>query len=406
MRRFLPVQVSLALVLLVVPWSTGGYSVALGLCLLTSLIALRKDSFSRRHPFLIPSLVWVAALVLSFWWSDAPRAGDEARTYYPFLLVFIASAAISSRRQGWLLMIVFLVSAVVAAVAAVAEHYLSIGVPARNGRYSGNVTIVTYAMIMVNGYVSCALMYCYAERWWSRVVLISSGLLMLAAIDLNGTRAAILAVGVAICAIFVMLPDRRKRLLAFMSPILLLLVLLPNSKLYERFASQAEQFNFEDDKIDIRQTLWVSAWRMTKANPVMGVGVGGFRPERDRMFSDGEMEGYPLPGPGYDHAHNVPLHIAASMGLLGLAAAIYWFGSYPLWFVRRRRSCAPAATLAVAMVMVVLAFGTLETSLLNSRTTGVLAICIGAAVGITRAESDGAPGSPALASSDTSPPEA
>lgn len=386
MKRYLPVQISLGLVLLIVPWSTGGYSIAMALALFTSLIAMRRDSLAERHPFLIPSLVWVAALVVSFFWSDAARAGDEARTYYPFLLVFLASSAVSTRSQGRKLMMVYLFSAIVAAVAAVLEHYWSIGVEGQNGRYSGHLTIVTYAMIVVNGYIVSALMFCYAERWWSRVVLLSSGVLMLAAVDLNGTRAAILAIALAIGSMWVLLPTRRKRLLAFVSPVLLLLVLLPNSNLYERFAQQSDQFNFSDDKVDIRQTLWVSAMRMTQAHPVMGVGVGGYQPERNRMFADGEMQGYPLPGPGYIHAHNIPLHISATMGLLGLAAAIFWFGSYPLWFVRRRRACAPAAALAVALVMVVLGFGTLETALLNSRTTGVLAICLGAALGITRAE--------------------
>jgi O-antigen ligase len=386
MKRFLPVQIALGLVLLIVPWSTGGYSIAMALALLASLVAMRRDNFSQRHPFLIPSLVWAVALVASFFWSDAARAGDEARTYYPFLLVFIASSAISTRSQARKLLLAFLLSAIAAAIAAVVEHYWAIGVEARNGRYSGHLTIVTYAMIVVNGYIVSALMFCYAERVWSRVVLLCSGVLMLAAVDLNGTRAAILAIALAIGSMMVLLPKRRKRLLVFVSPVLLLFVVLPNSNLYDRFVQQSEQFDFSDDKVDIRQTLWVSALRMTQAHPLMGVGVGGYQPERDRMFADGEMEGYPLPGPGYIHAHNIPLHICATMGLLGLAAAIYWFGSYPLWFVRRRRVCPPAAALAVALVMVVLGFGTLETALLNSRTTGVLAICLGAALGVTRAE--------------------
>jgi len=385
MKRNFPVQIALGLILVIVPWSTAGYSLALGLALLTSLFALRRDSFEQRHPFLIPSLVWVVALLLSYWWSDAPRAGDEARTYYPFLLVFLASAAISTRLQGKNLLIAYLLSALAAAFAAVLERYWSIGEPSYFGRYSGKVTIVTYAMIVTNGYVICALMFCYVERLWQRYVVLACSLLMLFAIELNGTRAAMLAVALAMTSLFLMLPQRRKPLLIFASPMLLLLLLLPKSQLYERFVTQAE-FAFSDAHIDIRQTLWVSAWRMTKAHPLMGVGVGAYQPERDRMFAEDEMEGYPLPGPGYIHAHNILLHISASMGLLGLLAAIFWFGSYPLWFVRRRRVCPPAAALAVALVMVVVGFGMLETSLLNSRTTGVLAICIGSALGITRAE--------------------
>lgn len=76
-----------------------------------------------------------------------------------------------------------------------------------------------------------------------------------------------------------------------------------------------------------RAEIWAVGWRMFAAAPLTGQGVGSFADHWSAMYPD---------APPYTHAHNLPLHVLAETGLLGLGAliALVWVVVRRLW--RRR----------------------------------------------------------------------
>ena len=75
--------------------------------------------------------------------------------------------------------------------------------------------------------------------------------------------------------------------------------------------------------IDLRLRVWNEAWHMFLSHPLFGIGVGTFdevayRVEGTKANLDFHLNGW--------HAHNVPLHILAEAGVLGLAAwGFLWY---------------------------------------------------------------------------------
>ena len=75
--------------------------------------------------------------------------------------------------------------------------------------------------------------------------------------------------------------------------------------------------------IRMRLEVYEEAWRLFRAHPVVGIGIGTF-----------DTVAYEVPGTGANldfrekgwHAHNVPLHILTETGVLGLAAWLFlWY---------------------------------------------------------------------------------
>lgn len=375
---------SLLLLAIVIPWSTAGYSIACGLALLASLPAIPGALRGERHPLLLAYGVWAAALTLSYLLSDSPKAADEARSYYPFLLLFIGSYAVRNQSQLQRLGIVFLMTSSVAGFLSVMAHIGWIPMEEED-RFSGSVSIFTFAMVMATGYMLCALFFSRAERWGTRMVLWMASFLMLEGILMNESRATILAVGFGMIALFLLSKGKRKNLLLFAAPILVALpILAPTTGFLERFQATQAELDLSDDKVHPREVLWIAAGRMFQAHPVFGVGVGNYRPERERMFAEGEMEGYQLHKKGYTTAHSVLLHIAATMGIVGVAAFLFWITSILRWFWKRRTVAPPAAILALSLSAVVLGFAITDMTLLNSRISGIFALGLGAAMGVMR----------------------
>ena len=80
----------------------------------------------------------------------------------------------------------------------------------------------------------------------------------------------------------------------------------------------------QDPGIDLRLHAWEDAWRMFKGHPIFGIGVGTFdevayRTPGNTLNPDFHLHGW--------HAHNLPLHVLAETGVLGLAAWVF------LWYV-------------------------------------------------------------------------
>lgn len=92
---------------------------------------------------------------------------------------------------------------------------------------------------------------------------------------------------------------------------------------------------------------WSVAWQAIRAHPLAGAGAGSFYRLTIDAAIAGPYQGFPMLA---EHAHNLPLHLAAEIGLPWTLGA---FAMLAIWFVTQLvRSVTPARVFALAGIMV------------------------------------------------------
>ena len=75
-------------------------------------------------------------------------------------------------------------------------------------------------------------------------------------------------------------------------------------------------------------------------------------------------------------------HIGATMGTVGLLAFLTWVLGILRWYWIRRSLASPAGVAALSLTAIVIGFGLTDMTLLNSRVSGILALGLGATMGV------------------------
>jgi len=125
----------------------------------------------------------------------------------------------------------------------------------------------------------------------------------------------------------------RKKLFIFILIIPFFIAIMMPSNMATR---AQEMFKFggylkSDGVLNYRTEAWKGAVRIIKERPVLGLGVGKSNFGRTvKKFDDLKIP--------YDHAHNTILQIAVELGLIGLAAFLWLFGSVFFHGVKRYSS--------------------------------------------------------------------
>src|SRR5438270_6740327 len=103
-----------------------------------------------------------------------------------------------------------------------------------------------------------------------------------------------------------------------------------------------------------RTQLWADTWDMIRDNPIRGYGFFSFRNYGPQIFRDIRIV----------HAHDEWLNLWFTLGGIGvlLAVLIYWTYFRQVLRAGRRRSTAPQATLAMALLAFALVRGITEAS--------------------------------------------
>jgi O-antigen ligase len=114
----------------------------------------------------------------------------------------------------------------------------------------------------------------------------------------------------------------RKRLFVFILIIPFCIAIIMPSKMVTR---AQEMFKFRgylksDGVLNYRAEAWKGAVRIIKENPVLGLGIG----KSNFGNTVEKFDDLKIP---YDHAHNTILQIAVELGLIGLAAFLWFFGN-------------------------------------------------------------------------------
>jgi O-antigen ligase len=306
---------SFLLLVAALPWSIAPMSIALGICAsLTLAVWARTPSRWPRTPVAWPTVAWLAALLLSAWFA-LDRAASLPRLSKGLFPLLVPLAATHARlpRHGRRALAVLLVSATLAALFGLVL-YAARGAawPARaHGAVGHYMTFGGQLLLFVS--LGVGVLVLARGRAW-RLGALATALAGSVALAATYTRSA--WVGLAVSLAVLLALARPRWLPALAAALALALVLAPAS--YRARAWSA--FDPHNPTNLERTYMWQGGLRMFRDHPLTGVGLEDLKPIYRRYRPPAAHE---LPG----HLHSVYVQIAASMGVVGLAAFAWLYGS-------------------------------------------------------------------------------
>lgn len=295
------------------PWSIAPMSIGVGLCgALTLAVWLREPRGLWRFasPVTVPALGWIAALSLATLTAVDP-VGSFPRITKGLLFALVPLAAYHAREERWArrAVTVLVVSAIAATLFALAK-FVAMGpwFPNRvRGAVGHPLTYGGQAMLFAS--LAFALVLRLRARGL-RAAALALLLLLLPALVFSFTRSAWLGF---LLAAAILLGTWRARWLAGLVAVALVTgALLPG--VYHRrvlsIANPESPWNVE------RIHMWRAGLRMFRDHPWTGVGIQDLHPLYLQYKDPDAKE-------RVGHLHNVWVQVAATMGLVGLAALVW-----------------------------------------------------------------------------------
>ncbi len=301
--------VSFLLLFASLPWSIAPMSIAATLCITLTLAegAARREMGWLKTPVLIPGLGWLLALGIA---SLVGQAGIWHPLTKAILLLLVPVVAYHAReeRVARVALVVLFASALIATSYALAGFLARGGVfPARvRGAVGHPVTYGGQALLLTS--LALAIAIRARQRRW-RFGAVGLLLLLLPALLGSYTRSAWL--GVVTAAAIIVALTRARWFLALAAAIAIGLAVSPSGYRERALSSfdPASRWNVE------RVHMWEAGARMFHDHPITGVGLRDFAKVYEQYKSPGAHE-------RAGHLHSVWVHVAATMGVIGLVALV------------------------------------------------------------------------------------
>jgi O-antigen ligase len=328
---------SFLLLVAVLPWSIAPMSIALGICApLTLAVWLRRPTRWPATPLVWPTVAWVAALAVCAWFGldRADGLPRLTKAFFPLLVPLAVTHALQPRR-GRLAVAVLLVSAILAALFGLGRFALD--GPAWPNRARGAVghymTFGGQLLLFLSVAAGVALLG-RGRRWrLGGLLLLLAGGLALAA---TFTRSAWIGLAVALA---VLLGLARPRWLPALGVALAVAFLVAPASYRARAWSA---FDPNDPGNLERTYMWRGGIAMFRDHPLTGVGISAMEPIYDRYKPPQATE-------RACHLHSVPIQLAATMGVVGLAAFVLLYGSLFVCAARGLRRSLAAGGVAAGL---------------------------------------------------------
>jgi O-antigen ligase len=286
-------------------------SIALVLCAALTLLLWQLPGGARwvRTPLDFPAIVWIAALAIASLFAIDPRA-SWPRVVKGLLLLLVPVSAYHARDEKLArrAVAVLLVSAGAAAIFALARFALSgAHFPNRvRGAVGHPLTYGGQAMLLST--LATAIAIRCKGRW--RIGAILALGVILPALAGTYTRSAWIGY---VAAVVVILAFTRARWLAALGGGLVALASVLPGAYRERAFSIFDPSNAWNRE---RVHMWEAGLRMLRDHPWTGVGLQDLHPLYERYKSPGAVE-------PAGHLHSVYVQVAATMGIVGLAALAF-----------------------------------------------------------------------------------
>ena len=374
-----------------VPTSYQRYVLFPGTIVLLALLLFSRHLFADKpDPTRLRTPDRVSMFVFSGWaivsgmlavfrgWGNQALPWNTLLVIEVMLLTYFAAVVPRSLREVRVLLYVILASMTVVAA------WVPI-LPLVTGGLGGKVVSTPFGDTNLN-IVACGLaivgalalgLATGAKRIGARFLMYIVVLLCVVALVVTRSRGAWLGLGVAF--LYILFRMRSLSLLLFGAGSGL--ALITSDFLRSVLSSRAAATSASDASMYGRFVLWHFAWRVSKANLLFGVGMDNFRYVK-------HFYGYPLPWAVSKpfNAHNLYLEVLADLGIVGLAAFLWLFGSSLVSSWRSVRSTA-ARDLGLGLSAGFIAcavHGLVESAMFNPGIFALLGVLFGLSMSLNR----------------------
>lgn len=303
------------LLIAALPWSIAAMSIGVVLAAAATL-ALRTRVAAPIDPTPVawPALGWLLALGLSATFALDPAGSLPGlkKALLPALVVLAAFHTVNPDRGAKALAILLLSSACAAAFGVVSFLSGGGGLAGRARGPVGHYMTFGGQLLLLVSVALGVLLRARGARW--RALAGTAALLGGMALACTYTRSAWL--GMAVSSVVIVAAGYR-RLVPLLAVVLAAAIVLAPAGLRERLWSS---FDPQHPHNIERTHMWRAGAQMFLDRPLTGVGLQDLKPIAPRYLPPAARE---TPG----HLHSVPMQIAATMGVVGLAAFALLYGS-------------------------------------------------------------------------------
>lgn len=317
--------------------------------------------------------VWLAVLLLSSifgadfnlsFWGDAERMlGWFSLVHYFILYLIIITVFRTKQDWDWLLNSSIAVAVILAIYSWLTNHGTqwqgSVNL-ASNISTLGNATYVAGVMLF-NIYFT--LYFLLLKKDWRLKCLYGVALIIILAeffyADVSGSQVGLAVSLVLFGGCYGWLQQNKKIKWGSLAGVAGLVIIVAslfifrNAPLFDnnKLGKILRDFSSTNTSLNVRWLAWRAGWQGFLDRPVLGYGWGNFAAPFNRYFS-AEFYRWTPGEEYYDRAHNMPMEMLATAGILGLLAYLGIFASVIIVLARawRRRIIKPLAVAGVVAI--------------------------------------------------------